>query len=226
MRVSVVSAATVFLLLGLPSSAQAQPGSGTRYVVVADPSVLVGHYRLEEGEFAIDVRLNADRTAVYTVKEGEGGGGIRAEGRWTVEGDRIHIRNTPGPVSLEVSGPPSVDMTAALSIVATLPDGTPAEGLAVTWPAAGALFYMSDGVHRVAAADGPVTGEVSIVRESDSRPLATFRMSPGAPNSYRFTYRPSDPEPVHIQAAALDARAEMIEVEAGSAAAPLRRVRD
>ena len=214
------------MLLGAASFAATHRDTGTRYVVVADPSVLVGHYRLEEGEFAIDVRLNADRTAVYTVNEGEGGGGIRAEGCWTVEGDRIHIRNTPGPVSLEVSGLPTVEAAAALSIVATLPDGTPAEGLAVTWPGAGALFYMSDGVHRVALADGPIAGEVSIVRESDSRPLATFRMSPGAPNSYRFTYRPSDPEPVHIQAAALDARAEMIEVEAGSAAAPLRRVRD
>lgn len=226
MRIGHSFAAAAVLLLSPHSTSLAQAGSGTRYVVIADPSVLVGHYRLEEGEFAIDVRLNADRTAVYTVKEGEGGGGIRAEGRWTVEGDRIHIRNTPGPVSLEASGPPTVDAAAALSIVATLPDGTPAEGLAVTWPGAGALFYMSDGVHRVGAADGPIAGEVSIMRESDSRPLATFRMSPGAPNSYRFTYRPSDPEPVHIQAAALDARAEMIEVEAGSAAAPLRRVRD
>ena len=51
-------------------------------------------------------------------------------------------------------------------------------------------------------------------------------MKRGGPNSYRFTYRPGEPEPFDIQAAALDARAEMIEVEAGSAAAKLRRLKE
>jgi hypothetical protein len=59
-----------------------------------------------------------------------------------------------------------------------------------------------------------------------ARGLATFVMKAGRPNSYRFTYYPSDVEPFDFQARALDANADMLEVKLGSASAKLRRVRD
>lgn len=42
MTSALLSATDVFLLFGVPCSAQAQPVSGTRYVVIADLRVLVG----------------------------------------------------------------------------------------------------------------------------------------------------------------------------------------
>jgi hypothetical protein len=221
-----VLTAALALVAGTPAVAQHVDSDVGRYAIVSDQNILVGHYRLEEGDFSVDVRLNADRTAVYSVAMDKRGGGLRAEGVWDYRRDRIHIHNTAGPVSLDLASTPTVDPAMALSIVATLPDGAPAEGLAVTWPTADGLFYMGDGSYRVPRAEDAVTGAVSIVRTADSKELATFMMKRGAPNSYRFTYHPSDPEPFDIQAAARDARAERLEVEAGSAAVTLKRVRD
>jgi hypothetical protein len=96
----------------------------------------------------------------------------------------------------------------------------------VTWPNAAGLFYMSDRKNETRLEEGPVTREVSIEREADSKGLATFVMKASGPNSYRFTYRPSDVEPFDFQARALDAKADVLEVELGSASAKLHRVRD
>jgi hypothetical protein len=103
---------------------------------------------------------------------------------------------------------------------------SPAEGLAVTWPNATGLFYKSDGKNETRLEEGPVLGEVSIEREADGKGLATFVMKAGGPNSYRFIYHPSDVEPFDFQARALDARADVLEVELGSASAKLYRVRN
>ncbi len=184
--------------------------------------LLVGKYHFEEEGIAVDVSLNADRSAVYNVGSSVG---IRAEGTWDVRGDRIHIFNKPGPVKLELAGTPTRDPSVALRVVAQLPDGSPAKGLAVTWPNAAGLFYMSDGRNETRVEEGPVVGEVSIEREADSKGLATFVMKSGGPNSYRFTYHPSDVEPFDFQARALDATADVLEVELGSASAKLRRIR-
>jgi len=85
---------------------------------------------------------------------------------------------------------------------------------------------MSDGKNETRPEEGPVIGEVSIAREADSKGLATFAMKAGEPNSYRFIYHPSDVEPFDFEARALDARANVLEVEIGSASAELQRVRD
>jgi len=85
---------------------------------------------------------------------------------------------------------------------------------------------MSDGKNEARLEEGPVIGEVSIEREADSKGLATFAMKAGGPNSYRFIYYPSDVEPFDFQARALDAKADVLEVELGSAPAKLERVRD
>lgn len=84
---------------------------------------------------------------------------------------------------------------------------------------------MSDGKNETRLEEGPVIGEVSIEREADSKGLATFAMKAGGPNSYRFTYAPSDVEPFEFQASALDAKVEFLEVELESASATLQRVR-
>lgn len=203
------------LLAVVPASSQTVP--------VPDRQLLVGKYHFEEEGIAVDVTLNADSTAVYSVG---GSMGIRAEGTWDVRGDRIHIFNKPGPVKLELAGDPTRDPSVVLRVIAQLPDGSPAEGLAVTWPNAPGLFYMSDGKNETRLEEGPVIGEVSVEREADSRGLATFVMKAGGPNSYRFTYHPSDVEPFDFQARALDAKADVLEVELGSASAKLQRVRD
>jgi hypothetical protein len=197
--------------------------ASSQTVFAPDRQLLVGKYHFEEEGIAVDVSLNADSTAVYSVG---GSVGIRAEGTWDVRGDRIHIFNKPGPVKLEQAAPPTRDPSVALRVVAQLPDGSPAEGLAVTWPNAAGLFYMSDGKNETRLEEGPVIGEVSVEREADSKGLATFVMKAGGPNSYRFTYHPSDVEPFDFQARALDAKAELLEVELGSASAKLQRVRD
>lgn len=68
------------------------------------------------------------------------------------------------------------DPSVALRIVAQLPDGSTAEGLAATWPNAAGRFYMSDGKNETMLEEGPVLGEVSIEREADSKGLASFVM--------------------------------------------------
>lgn len=123
----------------------------------------MGKYHFEEEGIAVDVSLNADSTAVYSVG---GSVGIYAEGTWDIQGDRIHIFNKPGTVKLEMAGKPTRDPTVALRVVAQLSDGSPAEGLAVTWPNAAGLFYMSDGKNVTRLEEGPVIGEVSIEREA------------------------------------------------------------
>ena len=223
------AAAAALAAIWVQPAPAAQDGGRDRpqhYVAITDPSVLVGHYHFQEGAFAIDVHLNADRSALYTVSTDGGRGGIRAEGLWRVDGEEIHIYNHPGPVRLDRAAPAILDRSVVLAVVATLADGSPAEGLAITWRGADALFYMSAGRHTTARGERPIRGTVYILRESDSTELASFRIGPGMPNSHRFIYSPSDPEPFDIKAGAMDPRADVIMVEAGSAGAPLRRVRD
>jgi hypothetical protein len=211
-----------FVASAVPLPTAAQRDSSSLPTLVADQRVLVGKYHFEEEGISIDVSLNADGTALYSVGGSEG---IRANGYWTLRGDRIHIFNRPGPVRLEATGAPARDPKVALRVVARLPDGSPANGLAVTWPNSAGLYYMSDGRNETRLEDGPVTGEVTIVREADSKELASFVMRSGAPNDHRFIYHPSDVEPFDYEAMALDPRGDVLEVEVGSASAKLRRVR-
>ncbi len=85
---------------------------------------------------------------------------------------------------------------------------------------------MSAGRYTAATNERQISGTVSILRLSDGKKLASFTAGPGLPNRHRFIYRQIPSDPFDIKAAALDARAEMIMVEAGSAGAPLHRVRD
>ena len=71
--------------------------ASSQTVLPPNQQLLVGKYHFEEEGNAIDVSLNADSTAVYSIG---GSVGIRAEGTWDVRGDRIHIFNKPGQVKL------------------------------------------------------------------------------------------------------------------------------
>ncbi len=147
----------VSALAGLVAAAPAS----SQTVLPPNQQLLVGKYHFEEEGIAVDVSLNTDSTAVYSVG---GSVGIRAEGTWDVPGDTIHIFNKPGPVKLELAAAPARDPSVALRVVAQLPDGSPAEGLAVTWPNAAGSYYMSDGKNETGLEDGPVVGEVSILK--------------------------------------------------------------
>ncbi len=206
----------VSALAGLAAVAPAS----SQTVPVPDRQLPVGKYHFEEAGLQVDVDLNADGTARYQVNAG------RADGFWAVREGRVHIYNKPGPVRLEQAGAPTRDSRVALRVVVRLPDGSPAEGLGITWPNATGSYYMSDGKNETRLEDGPVVGEVSIQRDADGKELATFVMKAGAPSSYRFTYYPSDVEPFDFQARALDAKADLLEVELGSASATLQRVRE
>lgn len=150
------------LMAVTPASSQTVP--------VPDRQLLVGKYHFEEASLKVDVDLNADGTARYQVNAG------RADGFWAVQGNRVHIYNKPGPVRLGAKGVPTRDPRVALRIVAQLPDGSPAEGLAVTWPNAAGLYDMSEGKNETGLEDGLVVGEVSIQREADGKVLTTFVM--------------------------------------------------
>ena len=225
-----IVAATVILSgICVQPTYAAQDGGGGQsqyYVEIKDPSVLVGRYHFQEEELAIDVDLNGDHTALYTVSADGGQGGIRAEGLWRVDGEDIHIYNDPRPGRLDRAEPSTIDPGVTLAVVATQPDGSPAEGLALTWKGATGPSSMSAGRYTAATNERQISGTVSILRLSDGKKLASFIAGPGLSNSHRFIYRPIPSDPFDIKAAALDARAEMIMVEAGSAGAPLHRVRD
>ena len=194
--------------------------ASSKTVPLPDRQLLVGEYHFEEAGLKVDVDLNADGAARYQVNAG------CADGFWAIREGRVHIYNKPGTVRLEQAGAPSHDPRVALRVVAQLPDGSPAEGLGITWPNAAGLYDMSEGKNETGLEDGLVVGAVSIQREADGKVLATFVMKAGGPNSYRFTYYPSGVEPFDFQARALDAKAELLEVELGSASATLQRVRD
>ena len=85
---------------------------------------------------------------------------------------------------------------------------------------------MSDGQNETGLEDASVVGKVNLQRDAGGKQLATFVMKAGAPNSYRFTYHPSDVEPFDFQARALDAKVDVLQDELGSASAKLQRVRD
>ncbi len=209
--------------------AVAQNPSNSVPVFVADERVLIGKYRFVENKegLTVDVHLNADRTALYRVTIGGAEEEfLLAKGFWTVQGDTIHIHNRPGPVRLDVAGTPTRDPATGLSIVVDQKDGSEVTGLGVTWPDSNSLYYMAEGRHSVTAAEIGDATEFSIVRTSDSKTLQTIKLTRGGPNSFRFTYYPSDVEPFDIRAMALDEGANRIEVELGTASAKLDRVRE
>jgi hypothetical protein len=216
------------LLMMAATPAAAQLPSNSVPVLIQDERLLVGKYRYFERAdgMKIDVHLNADHIALYHIQSGENDADfIKAEGFWTLDGPYIHIHNRPGPVRLEQSVTPTRDGSKGLSVVVTNADGTPAEGLGVTWPESNGLYYMSDGRHLSSPGELGAAQSFSVVRSSDRKVLQEVRLTRGGPNSYRFTYFPSDVEPFDTPAMALDARGDRLEVEVGTAYARLDHIR-
>lgn len=216
-----------FVLASTPAAAQLPSNSLPAYIT--DQRVWVGHFRYKESEagLTIDVRLGADHRASYRITEGpEARDFIVAEGVWTYEAGTIHIHNQPGPVRLDPAGAPVRDPAVALSVTVRLPDGAPAQGLGVTWKDAGGLYAMADGRHVVSANETVGAREVYLLRLADRKVLQKIAVKPGGPNSFRFTYHPSDQEPFDIPAIALDPEAQVLEVEVGTSYARLSRVPD
>jgi hypothetical protein len=214
-----------FVLLSTPAAAQLPSNSLPAYIT--DQRVLVGHFRYKESEagLTIDVRLGADHRASYRITEGpEARDFIVAEGVWTYEAGTIHIHNQPGPVRLDPAGVPVRDPTVALSVTVRLPDGASAQGLGVMWKDAGGRYAMADGRHVVSANETVGAREVYLLRLADRAVLQKIAVKPGGPNSFRFTYYPSDQEPFDIPAIALDPK--VLEVEVGTSYARLSRVPD
>ena len=215
------------LLLGIASPAFAQLPSNSLPAFISDERVLIGKYHYEETNdgFKMDVHLNADHTAIYRIRTGKDEADfINLSGFWTLDNPYIHIHNKPGPVRLELTGTPVHDPSLGLSVVVMNADGSAAEGLGVTWADAHGLYMMSDGGHTVRPNEITKPATVELVRSSDRKILQTIALKPGGPNSFRFTYYPSDQEPFDIRGIALDAGGDTIEVEVGTAQAKLRRV--
>jgi hypothetical protein len=194
---------------------------------IADESVLIGKYRYVERAdgMKVAVDLNADHTASYRVTSGaDDADFMMVEGVWTLEDGTIHIHNKPGPVRLESADSPKRDPGVALAITAKNADGSPAEGLGVTWEDARGLFLMSEGRHTTGTDEKIGARQIYVLRRADRKVLQTLDLRPGGPNSFQLTYFPSDVEPFDIPAIALDERGQQIEVELGTASAKLRRV--
>lgn len=214
-------------LLMIPAPAVAQLPSNSLPSFVGDERVLIGKYHYEEtsDEFKMDVHLNADHTALYQIRTGKDQADfIKLTGFWTLDNPYIHIHNKPGPVRLEPTGIPKLDPSVGLQVVVMNADGSAAEGLGVTWTDANGLYMMSDGQHTTRPKEITKATTVEVVRSSDRKILQTMEIKPGGPNSFRFTYYPSDQEPFDITAIALDPRGDTLEVEVGTAQAKLKRI--
>jgi hypothetical protein len=225
LKIVMLRACPTLLAVAVPAAAQLPSNSVP--VFIGDERVLVGKYHYEEAsdDFKMDVHLNADHTALYRITTGsEQAAFIDLSGYWTLDNPYIHIHNRPGPVRLEPTGTPTRNASVGFSIVAMNADGSPAEGLGVTWDEANALYMLSEGRHTVSPGEIAKATTVEIVRSSDRKILRTVKVAPGEQNSFRFTYYPSDQEPFDIPAIALDPSADTLEVEVGTSQAQLKRV--
>jgi hypothetical protein len=218
-------ACPTLLVIAVPAAAQLPSNSLPEFIDYE--SKLVGKYHYEEAsdDFKMDLHLNSDHTALYRITTGkEQAVFINLTGYWTLDNPYIHIHNRPGPVRLEPSGTPTRDASVGFSVVAMNANGSPAEGLGVTWADATGLYMLSDGRHTAALNEITEPTTVEIVRSADRKILQTVMVKPGEQNSFDFTYYPSDQEPFDIPAIALDSRGDTLEVEVGTSQAKLKRV--
>ncbi|RZL28747.1 MAG: hypothetical protein EOP64_03470 [Sphingomonas sp.] len=216
-------------LMTLVTPAPAQLPSDSLPTYLRDQRVLIGQYRYVERAdgMKIDVHLNADHTALYQIRSGaDDADFIKAEGVWTYDAGTVHIHNRPGPVRLEQAAPPSRDPASGLTVDVVNADGTKAEGLGVTWPGANALYAMTGGSYSWSRAELGDARRFRVLRSGDRKVLQEVPLTADGPNSFRFTYHPSDVEPFDIPAIALDERGDRLEVEVGTSYARLERVRD
>jgi len=215
-------------MVTVTAPASAQLPSNSVPALIRDERLLIGQYRYVEraNGMKIDVDLNADRTAVYRIRSGEGDAEfMKAESVWSYDGDTVHIHNRPGPVRLDQAAPPSRNAEVGLAVSIVNADGTEARGLGVTWPDANGLFVMTGGRYSWSKTEVGKAARFYVIRLGDRQVLSEVALTSNGPNSFRFTYYPSDVEPFDIPAIALDERADRLEVEVGTSYARLDHVR-
>lgn len=238
MRITIVSC--LALLAAAPSPVRANPDSvpllcgGSDVDLDAHPtgtSPSPGTYRCSEEGITITLRLTADHrfeqhmVADEAMFEAEGGGLSREtslKGQWRVENGALHLFATPlrePRISLVEA---RRDPTVALRIEVRTPEGqSPSDLYVGEGEDANPRSSLDGGVLTVPAEEGTAPGRRWIVRNGDDRRLASFEITSGGINSWRYLYEPSELEP-------FDQRAlfsgEAVVVPLGIAGAVLRRV--
>jgi hypothetical protein len=239
MRIPIISC--LVLLAATPSPVRANPDSVPLLCGGSDvdldahqPSGILpspGTYRCSEEGMTITLRLNADHRFEQHMVADEGmfeadGGGLSREtslkGQWRVENGALHLFAMPlrePRISLVEAGR---DPTVALRIEVRMADGQPPSDLYVgEGEDANPRSSLDGGLLTVPAKDGRASGRRWIVRTGDDRRLASFEITPGGNNSWRYVYEPSELEPFDQRALFTG---DAVVVPLGIAGAVLRRV--
>lgn len=239
MRITIVSCFA--LLVAAPSPARANPDSVPLLCGGSDVDVEAhqrsatlpspGTYRCSEEGMTITLRLTADRrfeqhmVADEAMFEAEGGGLSREsilKGQWRVENGALHLFARPlrePRISLVEAGR---DPTVALRIEVRTVDGqSPSDLYVGEGEDANPRSSLDAGMLIVPAEEGAGPGWRWIVRNGDDRRLASFEITPGGNNSWRYVYEPSELEPFDQRALFTG---DAVVVSLGIAGAVLRRV--
>lgn len=239
MRTAIFSC--LILLAATPSAALANPDSvpllcgGSDVDLDARPpgaSGLPGTYQCSEEGVTITLRLTADRrfdqhmVADEPMFETEGGGLSREftlKGEWRVANSDLHLFATPLREPRLSLIEARHDPTVALRIEVRTADGqSPSDLYVGEGEDANPRASLDDGVLTVPTEEGTAPGRRWIVRSGDDRRLASFDVTPGGTNSWRYTYEPSELEPFDQRALFTG---DAVVVPLGIAGAVLRRVR-
>lgn len=238
MRIAIFSC--LILLAAMPSTARANPDSvpllcgGSDVDLDARPSStsgLPGTYQCSEEGVTITLRLGADRrfeqrmVADEPMFETEGGGLSREftlKGEWRVENGEVHLFAKPLREPRLSLIEARHDPTVALRIEVRTAEGqSPSDLYVGEGDNANPRSALDDGVLTVPSEEGTAPCRRWIVRNGDDRRLASFDVTPGGTNSWRYIYEPSELEPFDQRALFTG---DVIVVPLGIAGAVLRRV--
>jgi hypothetical protein len=239
MRITIVSC--LVLLAAAPSPVRANPDSVPLLCGGSDVDLEAhqrsatlpspGTYRCSEEGMTITLHLTADyrfeqhMVADEAMFEADGGGLSREtslKGQWRVENGALRLFATPlrePRISLVEAGR---DPTVALRIEVRMAVGQPPSDLYVgDGEDANPRSSLDGGLLTVPAEEGAGPGRRWIIRNGDDRRLASFEITPGGNNSWRYVYEPSELEPFDQRALFTG---DAVVVPLGIAGAVLRRV--
>ena len=194
---------------------------------------LPGTYRCSEEGITITLRLDADGRFEQQMRANErfferedGSRGTRASlsGRWRVENGTLHLFEQsarPPHINLvEARHDPSVELRVEIRT----PDGMAARGLFIgAGEHVNVRSSLEDGLLLIPKGIAWEPGKRWIVRSGDELRLAAFDANPGGPNSFRYTYEPSEVEPFHQRGFVAGVSGEIIVVPLGISGAVLQR---
>jgi hypothetical protein len=226
---------------GVTNTAMAQPalcGGDTPQRPVApstpSPQTMAGTYSCTEEGITITLRLDGDGRfvqrfdadpAAFAPAERDDFAEAGLVGRWRVAGESIYLFEKPERAPTLELAQSARDESVRMRIEVRTPDGGAARGLFVgEGPDANPQSELDGGVLTVPLSDSFTPGIHQIVRRGDDLALASFEVTPGGPNIFRFVYLPSEVEPFETRASIMDAGGGAIAVPFGIGAAILRRV--